>query len=161
PGPAGLRLVHLRPITEAGPQGRRLGSVSAEHLLTRDGAVRGGDQPAFTFETAPVPVSLRPRYLGAGESVPPYGFLLGAPGEPPLLEAVVEPASLELLRQAGRDSVRGIVLVMLALTLLTVVVILREAHEATDDPQLFLLLVGAIVALLAAARFLLALAVPA
>ena len=160
PGPAGLRLVHLRPITEAGPPGRRLGSVSAEHLLTRDGSVRGGDQSTFTFQTAPVPVSLRPRYEGAGDSVPPYGFLLGATGEPPLLEAVVAPASLEQLRETGRDGLRGVVLSLLALTLLTVAVILREAHEATDNPRVFLLLVAAILALLAAARFLLALAVP-
>ena len=110
PGPAGLRLVHIRPITEVGPQGRRLGSVAAEHLLTRDGQIRGSDQSTFTFETAQVPVSLRPRYEGAGESVPPYGFLLGAPGEPPLREAIVAPASLAGIRQSWSDGVRAIVL---------------------------------------------------
>ena len=55
PGPAGLRLVHIRPVTEIGSQGRRLGSVAAERLLTRDGQIRGGDQSTFTFETAQVP----------------------------------------------------------------------------------------------------------
>src|SRR6185436_11389159 len=160
PGPAGLRLVHIRPVTETGSQRRRLGSVAAEHLLTRDGQVRGVDQSTFTFVTARVPVSLRPRYEGAGESVPPYGFLLGAPGEPPVLEAIVAPASLAGLRQSWSDGVRAIVFTLLALTLVTVAVILREAHEATHDVRLFLLLVGSIIALLTAARLLLALAVP-
>ncbi len=66
------------------------------------------------FETAQVPVSLRPRYEGAGESVPPYGFLLGAPGEPPLLEAVVgagvacrAPAVLERRRARHRPRAPG------------------------------------------------------
>jgi signal transduction histidine kinase len=160
PGPAGLRLVHIRPVTETGSQGRRLGSVAAEHLLTRDGQIRGGDQSTFTFETAQVPVSLRPRYEGAGESVPPYGFLLAAPGEPPVLEATVAPAALAGLRQSWRDGVRAMVLTLLALTLVTIAVILREAHEATHDVRVFVLLVGAIIALLTAARLLLALAVP-
>jgi signal transduction histidine kinase len=160
PGPAGLRLVHIRPITEAGPQGRRLGSVAAEHLLTRDGPIRADNQSTFTFETGQIPVSLRPRYEGAGDSVPPYGFLLGAPGEPPLLEAMVSPASLSGLRQSWRDGLRGLVLTLLALTLLTVAVILREAHEATHSVRVFLLLVVSIIALLTAARLLLALAVP-
>ncbi|HET6316146.1 MAG TPA: hypothetical protein VFG86_06795, partial [Chloroflexota bacterium] len=160
PGPVGLRLVHIRPITESAPQGRRLGSVAAEHLLTRGGLTRGGDQATFTFESAQVPVSLRPRYEGAGDSVPPYGFLLGAPGEAPLLEAVVAPASLQQLRRSWRDDVRGAVLALLALMLLTVAVILREAHEGTARPRLFLTLLAAIVALLVLARVLLALAVP-
>ena len=88
-----------------------------------------------------MPVSLRPRYEGAGESVPPYGFLLGAPGGPPLLEAIVAPAALAGLRQSWRDGVRAMVLALLALTLVTVAVILREAHEATHDVRVFVLLV--------------------
>ena len=80
PGPFGLRLVHVRPITETGRETLRLGSVAAEHLLTRDAVGRAGSHADFTLSTSLVPVSLRPRYEGGGESVPPYGFLLGLPG---------------------------------------------------------------------------------
>src|SRR4029079_879491 len=100
---------------------------------------------------AGVRFSRPPRCLGAGDSVRPYGFLLGAPGEPPLLEAVVAPASLAGLRQSWSDRLRAIVFPLLALTLVTVAVILREAHEATHDVRVFVLLLGTLVALLTGA----------
>ena len=69
PGPAGLRLVHVRPITDTGKEGRRLGSIAAEHQLTRDSSTHPS-QASFTLETSLVPVSLRPRYEGS-DSTPP------------------------------------------------------------------------------------------
>ncbi len=160
PGPAGLRLVHLRPITEPGAQGRPLGSVAAEHLLTRDALPHAGAEASFTFQTSLVPLSLRPRYEGAGESVPPYGFLIGVPGAPPLLEAEISPDTLHHLRASWHDDLLGLVLALVALTLLVVAVRLRELQEAARTTRAVLLLAAAILAILVVARVLLAWAVP-
>jgi signal transduction histidine kinase len=160
PGPAGLRMVYLRPIAEEGSQGRRLGSVAAEHLLTRDTLQRTGGPPAFTLQTSLAPVSLRPRFEGAGESIPPNGFLLGLPGSAPLLEAEVSPDTLRHLRSAWHSDLEGVVLALLALTLLVVAACLRECQEFSRDNSRIVGISAAIVGVLVLARLLVSLAVP-
>jgi signal transduction histidine kinase len=161
PGPAGVRLVHVRPIAESGPSGRRLGSVAAEHLLTRDSVARAGNPTAFTFETSLVPVSLRPRYEGAGDATPPYGFLLTAPGGAPLLEAEVAPGALEGLRRSWQMRLVDLMLALVAIVGLVVATIIREAQEVSQSRRRFLALTAALVSVLVVTRLVLALATPA
>ena len=93
--------------------------------------------------------------------MPPYGFLLGLPGQPPLLEAEVAPADLRELRLAWRGKVEGVALAMLALTLLGLAVLSRERQErSTTRRELSAIYVGGILLLLIGARLLLAMAVP-
>jgi signal transduction histidine kinase len=158
PGPSGLRLVHVRPITDPGKDGRRIGSVAAEHQLTRDGGARPG-QASFTLETSLVPVSLRPRYE-ASDSTPPYGFLLSAPGGTPLLEAEVSPRALADLRLAWRSRLADLLLALVAAVVLVLAVHVREAQEATRERARYLRLTTGLVALLFTARALLMVAVP-
>ena len=161
PGPLGLHLVHVHPVTETGPQARRIGSVAAEHLLTRDGLPHPAGQDTFTFQTSLVPVTLRTHYEGAGESVPPYGFLLTAQNAPALLEAEVAPESLRQLRTTWQFRVRAVVFAVVALTLLCLAVALREYQEGTNTPGLYLRLTGLLVSSLVLARAVIFLAVPA
>ncbi len=158
PGPAGLRLVHVRPITDTGKEGRRLGSIAAEHQLTRDSSTHPG-QATFTLETSLVPVSLRPRYEGS-DSTPPYGFLLSAPDGLPLLEAEVSPRSLADLRLAWRSRLADLLLALVAAVLLVLAVLVREAQEATRERAGYLGLTAGLVGLLLVARALLMIAVP-
>jgi signal transduction histidine kinase len=160
PGPFGLRLVQMRPIKEAGREAERLGTVAAEHLLTRDAVGRTGSHAEFTLPTSLVPVSLRPRYEGGGESAPPYGFLLGLPNQPPLLEAEVAPGDLRELRRGWRGMVEGVALAMLAFTLLGLAVLSRERQESATTGASYLRSTGGILLLLIGARILLAIAVP-
>jgi signal transduction histidine kinase len=160
PGPFGLRLVHVRPIMGTGRETLRLGSVAAEHLLTRDAVGRAGSHADFTLSTSLVPVSLRLRYEGGGESVSPYGFLLGRPDQPPLVEAEVAPEDLRALRLAWRGKVEGAALAMLALTLLGVAVLAREDQERSTTRARYLRYTGGLLLLLVGARLLLALAIP-
>jgi signal transduction histidine kinase len=158
PGPAGLRLVHVRPITDTGKEGRRLGSIAAEHQLTHDTSTHPG-QASFTLETSLVPVSLRPRYEGS-DSTPPYGFLLSAPDGLPLLEAEVSPRALADLRLAWRSRLADLLLALVAGVLLVLAVLVREAQEATRERAGYLRLTAGLVGLLLAARALLMIAVP-
>jgi signal transduction histidine kinase len=152
--------VHVRPIKETGREAQRLGTVAAEHLLTRDAVGRTGSAADSTLPTSLVPVSLRPRYEGGGESVPPYGFLLGLPNQPPLLEAEVAPGDLRELRLAWRGTVEGVALALLAFTLLGLAVLARERQERATTGASYLRFTGGILLLLLGARVLLAIAVP-
>ena len=160
PGPFGLRLVHVRQIKEAGRDTQRLGSVAAEYLLTRDSIGRSGSHADFTLSTSLVPVALRPRFEGGGDSVPPYGFLLRLSGQPPLLEAEVAPEDLRGLRLAWRGKVEGAALTVLALALLGLAVLSRERQERSSTRASYLRHVGGILLLLTGARLLVAMAVP-
>jgi signal transduction histidine kinase len=160
PGSFGLRLVHVRPIKEADHEKQRLGSVAAEYLLTRDNVGRAGSQRDFALSTSLVPVSLRPRFEGGGESVPPYGFLLGLPNQPPLLDAEVAPADLRALRLAWRGTVQGFALAVLALTLVAIAVLARDDQERSATRAAYLRYTAGLVLLVLGARALLAIAVP-
>lgn len=115
PGPTGLRLVHVEPVTQA-KTGRRLGAVSAEQVI---GAFPGGAGTAgdALLEASPVSVSV---YLRAVPVTPPSGlatFGVAAAGGEPLFTAAVPLGDLGLAREALRAEVSGIVALCFALTL--------------------------------------------
>ncbi|HEY7446076.1 MAG TPA: HAMP domain-containing sensor histidine kinase [Vicinamibacterales bacterium] len=114
PGPLGYRLVHLLPVTSATDM-RRVGTVGTEWALP---ASAGGPAATDTilFESL-VPVSLRTRYEGAGESRNANAFIIAAPGGEPLLEATVASSDLTAARRSWRRGVVNIVLAIAAVTL--------------------------------------------
>ncbi|MCX6539465.1 MAG: HAMP domain-containing sensor histidine kinase [Acidobacteria bacterium] len=90
PGPSGTRIVKVQPITEqtAGATTRRIGTIVSERDLP-SAAAAGPTTDALLWPSALVPVHLRTRYEGAGESRHPNAFLLAATSGEPLLEGTV------------------------------------------------------------------------
>ncbi len=70
-------------------EGRRVGAVAVEHVLSRAAAGAAIAQVEDSFPTSIAPVSLRPRSEGAGETPRPGAFLLRTPAGAPLLEGFV------------------------------------------------------------------------
>jgi signal transduction histidine kinase len=119
PSPLGLRLVHVRPI--AGPDGVRVGTVAAEHVLSPAHAAAAITAADYELTTPLGPASLRMRWEGAGDAPRPGAFLLRAPSGEPLVEVALSAAELERSRAAWRRRVLAIVLALGALTLLLLV----------------------------------------
>jgi signal transduction histidine kinase len=109
--PLGLRLVHVEAIP--GPDGRRVGTVAAEHVLSPAAAPAMTSAP-FTIATPIAPVSLR--IEGAGEPLVAEGFLLRAPDGQPLAEASLDRGDLRRARAAWRRRVAAVALTALAIT---------------------------------------------
>ena len=160
PGKLRLRVVHVEPVMATGEAGRRVGVVVTEAILARDGLVPDpGASPIF--ESALVPLTLRERYAGADESLSPYAFVLATPQGTPLLTAVVAPSALADLRAAWRGRRVGFALLVLAVTLVLLALVVRDAQERELQPGRFAALLLAIVALLVSARALVVWAIPA
>ena len=119
----GLRLVQIVPILgmEGGKEGRRVGTVAVEHVLSRATAGAAIAPVEDSLQTSIAPVSFRTRFEGAGDNPPPGAFLLRTPGGEPLVEAVVAPADLQRTRAQWRRSVTGWVIVILGLTQLLLI----------------------------------------
>lgn len=92
PGPIGLRLVQVAPVTSGG---HRQGSVAAELVISPASALRSLAAEEYEVQTPVAPASLRARYEGAGEAERPLSFLLRARSGEPVLEASVDPADLD------------------------------------------------------------------
>jgi signal transduction histidine kinase len=166
PGPLGARLVHIGPIissdasntradgpnTHGQPPRRRVGAIAVERRLGDLPELDTPASPGIRFDTGIVPVLLRPRYEGGGETRPPYGFVVNGPDSRALVEAEIEPGAIAASRRAfGRVAVRW-ALLTLAITALVAVVPFVELRQRTRDRQLFI--VGTLivaVALVAAA----------
>jgi signal transduction histidine kinase len=144
----GLRLVHVQPI--AGTDGRRLGAVAVEHVLSRTtagAAIAPADDP---FPTAIAPVSFRPRAEGAGERIAVGSFLLRTPAGSPLVEATVSPADLQRARSDWRQDVIAWVLVICGVTLLLLIGPLLDFRLRAADRRSFVACTAAASLLLAA-----------
>jgi signal transduction histidine kinase len=112
----GLRLVHVFPITAA--DGRRLGSVAAEHVLSRAVAGAAIAQSDESLSTPLAPVSLRLRSEGAGEQQRPGAFVLRTADNDTLVEASVAAPDLDRARTDWRRTVVAWVVVILGVTVL-------------------------------------------
>ena len=117
--PAGLRLVHVEPVT--GPDGRRLGTVAAEHVVSPGGPAATIRPTDYTLATPLAPVSLRMRWEGAGDAAPPGAFILRSPSGEPLAEASVALADLGEARERLHRGVVAAVLAACGLTLLLLI----------------------------------------
>jgi len=115
----GLRLVHVQPIL--GADGRRLGAVAAEHVLSRSTAGAAIAPSDDSLPTAIAPVSFRLPAEGGGERLTVGTFLLRTPSGALLVEASVAPIDLQRARFEWRRDVGACVLVIIGITLLLLI----------------------------------------
>ena len=132
----GLRLVHVAPI--AAPDGRRLGAVAAEHVLSRAAAGAAIALSDESLQTALAPVSFRLPSEGAGEQARVGAFVLYTPDNKILVEASVSPADLEAARTAWRHTVVAWVVVIAGITVLLLTGPLLDARGRTRDSRTYL-----------------------
>jgi signal transduction histidine kinase len=162
PGPLGFRLVRIQPVTAGGGRNAaRLGVVAAERVFPEQATVGNTAPERFSIETSLASVSLRTRFEGAGDRAHPYSFVISSPSGEALVEARVDPASLDNARVAHRQVVFSLVTVVLALTMLLLVGPLLDRRELSRTAGPYLAATVAAVGLVAVARLLLALALPA
>ena len=161
PGPLGLRLVRLQPVTAApGAGGRHIGAVATEALLSARRGVGGAVADRFTFDTSLAPVLLRPRYEGAEQSAGRDTFLVRSPSGDPLLEAQVSVAELARVRQQWRRTVAGAALAVVALTLLLMAAPLLTLRNRARTTGVYAAAAAGVAVIVLAARALLWSAVP-
>ncbi len=128
----GLRLVHIYPII--GSDNDRLGSVAAEHVLSRavaGAAIVPGDD---MLTTAIAPVSFRLRSEGAGEQPQPGTFVLKTRDNETLVEASITTADLRRARAEWRRSMVAWIVVILGITLLLLIGPLLDARLVARHP---------------------------
>jgi signal transduction histidine kinase len=119
PGPSGTRrIVKVQPLTEqAAGTTRRTGTVVTERELPTT-ATTDPATDALLWQTTLVPVHLRTRYEGAGESRLPNAFVLASASGEPLLEATVLAADVAtartLLRRVTGAAALGLFALMCA-----------------------------------------------
>ncbi len=127
----GLRLVQVNPIN--GADGRRLGAVAVEHVLSRAAAGAAIALLDDSLPTSIAPVSLR--YEGAGDTPRDGAFLLRTPAGALLVEGIVAPADVKRARAAWRRTVMGWVIVILGVTQLILIGPLLDARVRARDPK--------------------------
>ena len=127
----GLRLVQVTPIN--GADGRRLGAVAVEHVLSRAAAGAAIALGEDSLPTSIAPVTLRVE--GAGDTARDGTFLLRTPTGAPLVEGFVAPADLQKTRAAWRRTVTGWVIVILGVTQLLLIGPLLDARVRARDPK--------------------------
>ena len=130
PSPVGLRLVHVRPV--GGPEGRRPGTVAAEHVISPAGPGATIRPTVYTFQTPLAPVSLRTRWEGAGDEAPEGAFIVRSPSGEPLAEASVDAGDLRLARHRLHRRVVGAVLVAGGIGLLLLIGPLLDRRAAAS-----------------------------
>jgi signal transduction histidine kinase len=114
PGPVGLRLVQVVPVTSSTG---RLGAVAAERIISPASASRNLTAGEYDVPTTVAAVSLRARYEGAGQGLRPLSFLLNAPSGAPILEASIADSEIDAALARSRRSVVTVVLALLAVAL--------------------------------------------
>ncbi len=160
-GSLGFRLVRMEPVMlGTGRSATRVGVVAAERLFSEFAAVSTAPTDRFVFDTPLAPVSLRAMREGGRGPAEPFSFVIPSPSGEPLAEAAVDPAALAAVRQAHRQVVLSLAVLVLAVTtlLLSGPVLDRRALSKTAGGYVGATAVVAL--LLLAARLLFALALP-
>jgi signal transduction histidine kinase len=152
-GPLGLRLIFISPVLDPASR-HRVGVVVSERVITRLGPISAAtDEGLLAMETL-VPVAVRP----ANGDPPASGFLVEGPDGEPLLIADVGLQEVARARASWRGHVSAVALGILAFTLIVSLPPLLRWRESFPMLAPHLKVVGLIVTLLAAARWLLWLA---
>jgi signal transduction histidine kinase len=147
--PLGLRLVHVVPVDTS--DGRRIGSVAVEHVLSPAPAptITNTD---WSLSTPLGPASLRMQWEGAGDRPRPNAFLLRDPSGAPLVEASVSADTLRGVRRQWRRLVAATATALLALTLLLLIgPLLDRRSSARSAAAVTRTTLGAIALLLSGA----------
>jgi signal transduction histidine kinase len=133
--PLGLRLVHVRPVS--GSDGRRLGSIAAEHVVAPAPAGQAFAAGDFTLPTPVAPALLRLRHEVSGDTARPNALLLRAPSGELLLEASVSPSALADARAAWRRRVASTVVLVCGVTMLLMIGPLLDRRASARDERRF------------------------
>jgi signal transduction histidine kinase len=155
-GSSGLRLVCVRPVL--GADGRRLGTIATERLLSTRRGIANLTAEDYTLATSVGEISLRLRAEGAGDREHPYTFLIRSPHGEVMLEASVKPDDLRRARARWTDGMLSLVLAIAALTVVLLIDPLLDRRAASRHMGTYLAITGAIVALIAGAWSLLTIA---
>jgi signal transduction histidine kinase len=131
----GLRLVYIHPLT--GTDARRVGSIAAEHVLSRAAAGAAIAQSDELLSTSLAPVAFRPRSEGGGEQQRPGTFVLRTADNETLVEASVRAEDLQQARAAWRRTVAAWVAVISGVTLLLLIGPLLDGRIASPRRRTF------------------------
>jgi signal transduction histidine kinase len=162
PGPLGFRLVRVEAVM--GRSARTpvlLGAVAAEHIFAERAGPRPVASDSFTLDTSLVPVVLRTRTDPAAGRPAPYTFLVAGPTGGALVEARVDPDSLDRVRRDHRVRVRSLLLAVTGLTLLLLVGPLLDLRQLARSAWSCAAATAVAGGLLIAARLLFGRALPA
>jgi signal transduction histidine kinase len=110
----GLRLIHTRPIDA---DGRRVGVVATERLLTAPGAI-GDEEGPFFFETRFGPVALEVPSSAGASAGDDGAFDIAAPSGERLLTARIADEDLSRTRERWTRATRSVALIVLGMTIL-------------------------------------------
>jgi signal transduction histidine kinase len=150
-GPLGLRLIYIKPVLDP-VSSHRVGVIAAERLISSSRGIRtvAPEEGILSLPTL-VPATVRPYDRHASAS----GVVVQSPLGQPLLVARVTPDAIQDTRARWRGNITAVVLGMLALTLIVAMPPLLRWRESFLKLKDHLKAIGVILALLAAARFLL------
>ncbi len=161
PGPLGFRLVRVEAVMA--PSTRNpvmVGAVAAEHIFPESAEPGATSSESFSIDTALAPVALRTRFEGAGDRLSPYSFVVALPSGETLVEARVDPSSLDQARRTHRAVVFSLMIAVLGLTLLLLVGPCLDLRQLAQTTWPYLSATLAVAGLVVAARFLFVLALP-
>lgn len=156
PGRLGLRLVYVHPIAH---DGRRVGTTVVEQVLASTPGTRTPQAAAYVFGGAAVPVAVRARFEGAGESATPGTFVITGPSDEPMLEAHVSREELERTFAWWRTVARAAGAGILALTLLCMTSPVLDLRDRAKTARAYLLATLGLAMMVAAAWLLVTIAV--
>ena len=154
-GPLGLRLIYVRPVTDAST-GHRLGMIAAERVLSASHGIREASSEVVLSIPTIVPVTVRPH--DATRPADGNTVVVQSPTNEPLLDARLSPEGLQAARAKWRGDIAAVVLGILALTLIVSIPPLLGWRETTRTGRDQVSVLGIVVAALVSARVLLWLA---
>jgi signal transduction histidine kinase len=161
PGPLGFRLVRIDGVVSAaGRSSPPIGAVAAEHIFPERAAPGAAANERFTIDTSLAPVVLKTRFEGAGDRPSPYSFVVRSPTGETLVEAHVDPGSLDEARRTLRAVVNSLLVGVLALTLLLMVGPCLDLRQLSRTTRPYLAATLSAAGLVVTARLLLMLALP-
>ncbi len=161
PGPLGFRLVRIGGVVSTpGRSSALVGGVAVEHIFPERAAPGAASNERFSIDTSLVPVVLNTRFEGAGDRPSPYSFVVTSPSGETLVEAHVDPESLDAARRTHRAAVSSLVIAVLGLTLLLLVGPCLDLRQLSRTTWPYLLATFAAAGLVVAARLLFVFALP-
>jgi signal transduction histidine kinase len=151
PGPLGLRLIYVKPVLDPVNQ-HRVGVIAAERVVSASAEIRTPNlsEGLLSLPTL-LPVTVQPYSAERAAN----GFVVQSPLGQPLLVARVGPQTIHETRARWRRMVSGVVLSLLALTLIASTPPLLARRQSATTWRAYLVAAGPIVAMLVLSRALL------